>query len=153
MEAVSMEFQVFPENAKVCFDRAAASGLRFRPLLFRLCASIFRDFFCIVLFFVFWTPPLQKVMSAARAASPSMSLMKLIHKVHYVNARSAPVPLPTAYRVLSENPRPDSGKHAFSVIAGAGRSARQKREGFGQGPRQATGGRDLQAGLVVQFTW
>ena len=34
-------FQVFPENGKVRFDCAGASGLRFRPLLFLLCAPIF----------------------------------------------------------------------------------------------------------------
>ena len=40
MDACSFEFQVFPENGKVRFDCAGASGLRFRPQLFLLCASI-----------------------------------------------------------------------------------------------------------------
>ena len=34
MDAFSMEFRVFPENAKMCFDCAGASGLMSRPLLF-----------------------------------------------------------------------------------------------------------------------
>ena len=34
IDAFSMNFQVSPENAKVRFDCAGASGLRFRPLLF-----------------------------------------------------------------------------------------------------------------------
>ena len=34
MDAFSMDFQVFPENAKVRLDFAGASGLRFRLLLF-----------------------------------------------------------------------------------------------------------------------
>ena len=41
MDVFFMIFQVFPENGKVHFDCAGASGLRFRPLLFSLCASIF----------------------------------------------------------------------------------------------------------------
>ena len=41
MDAFLMKFCVFPENAKVRFDCAGASGLRFRPLIFWLRASIF----------------------------------------------------------------------------------------------------------------
>ena len=41
MDVFSMIFQVFPENGKVRFDCAYASGLRFRPLIFWLRASIF----------------------------------------------------------------------------------------------------------------
>ena len=41
MDVFSMIFQVFPENGKVRFDCAGASGLRFRPLIFWLRASIF----------------------------------------------------------------------------------------------------------------
>ena len=40
MDVFSVEFQVFPKNAKVRFDCAGASGLRFRPLIFWLCALI-----------------------------------------------------------------------------------------------------------------
>ena len=40
MNAFLMIFGVLPENAKVRFDCAGASGLRFRPLIFWLCASI-----------------------------------------------------------------------------------------------------------------
>ena len=40
MDACSMDFPVFPENAKVRFDCAGASGLRFRPLRLPLWASI-----------------------------------------------------------------------------------------------------------------
>ena len=45
MDAFSMGFRAFPENAKVRFDCAAASGLRFRPLLFLLCAPNFAFLF------------------------------------------------------------------------------------------------------------
>ena len=55
MDVFSMIFQVFPENGKVRFDCAGASGLRFRPLLFWLCASIFRHLF-LHRFFVFFGP-------------------------------------------------------------------------------------------------
>ena len=41
MDAFPMIFYVFSENAKVRFDCAGASGLRFRPLIFWLCASVF----------------------------------------------------------------------------------------------------------------
>ena len=34
MSKISMGILVFPENAKVRFDCAGASGLRFRPLIF-----------------------------------------------------------------------------------------------------------------------
>ena len=50
-----MNFQVFPENAKVRFDCAGASGLRFRPLIFWLRASIFAVCFLHCFFCVFWT--------------------------------------------------------------------------------------------------
>ena len=45
MGVCSMIFKFFPENGKVHFDCAGASGFRFRPLLFWLCASIFRHVF------------------------------------------------------------------------------------------------------------
>ena len=57
IDVFSMKFLVFPENAKVRVDCAGASGLRFRPLLFWLCASIFRHLF-LHRFFVFFGPPL-----------------------------------------------------------------------------------------------
>ena len=41
MDAFLMVFGVFPEHATVGFDCAGASGLRFRPLIFWLRASIF----------------------------------------------------------------------------------------------------------------
>ena len=55
MDAFSFEFQVFPENGKVRFDCAGASGLRFRPLIFffLLCASIFALLFFALFFEVF----------------------------------------------------------------------------------------------------
>ena len=55
MDVFSMIFQVFPETGKVRFDCAGASGLRFRPLIFWLCASIFALFF-LHCFFVFFGP-------------------------------------------------------------------------------------------------
>ena len=48
-----MYFQVFSENGKVRFDCAGASGLRFRPLIFLLRASIFALPF-LHCFFVFF---------------------------------------------------------------------------------------------------
>ena len=56
MDACSSEFQFFPENAKVRFDCAGARGLRFRPLLFLLCASIFALPFSHRVFEVFELP-------------------------------------------------------------------------------------------------
>ena len=53
MDVFSMIFQVFPENGKVRFDCAAASGLRFRPLIFWLRASIFAVRFLHCFFEVF----------------------------------------------------------------------------------------------------
>ena len=50
MDAFPMIFKVFLENAKGRFDCAGARGLRFSPLNFWLCASIFA-----LLFSVFWT--------------------------------------------------------------------------------------------------
>ena len=41
MDAFLMIFTVFLVNAKGRFDFAGASGFRFRPLIFWLCASIF----------------------------------------------------------------------------------------------------------------
>ena len=58
-KAFSMIFRVFPENAKVRFDCAGASGLRFRPLIFWLRASIFVVRFLHSLFVFFgpsWGP-------------------------------------------------------------------------------------------------
>ena len=56
MDAFSLEFKVFPEHGKLRFDCAGASGLRFRPLLFLLCASIFALPFLHCFFEVFVTP-------------------------------------------------------------------------------------------------
>ena len=60
MDAFPVIFEVFLENARVRFDFAGASGLRFRPLIFWLRASIFAVRF-LPRFFVFfrpsWGPP------------------------------------------------------------------------------------------------
>ena len=59
MDAFLMIFGVSPENAKVRFDCAGASGLRFRPLIFWLRASIFAVRFLHRLFVFFglsWGP-------------------------------------------------------------------------------------------------
>ena len=71
IDVFSMIFQVFPENAKVRFDCAGASGLRFRPLIFWLRASIFAVRFLHGFFEVFG-PSLggQKVRSAREAGPP-----------------------------------------------------------------------------------
>ena len=52
MDAFPMIFGVFLESAKVRFDSAGASGLRFSPLIFWLCAS----FLFALIFCVFWIP-------------------------------------------------------------------------------------------------
>ena len=54
-DVFSMILQVFPENGKVRFDCAGASGLRFRPLIFWFRASIFAVRF-LPRFFVFFGP-------------------------------------------------------------------------------------------------
>ena len=56
MDVFSIIFQVFPENGKVRFDCAGASGLRFRPLIFWLRASIFAVRFLHRFFDVFGLP-------------------------------------------------------------------------------------------------
>ena len=56
MDAFPVVFEVFPENAKVRFDCAGASGLRFRPLIFLLRASIFAFSFLHRFFKVFGPP-------------------------------------------------------------------------------------------------
>ena len=71
MDAFSMEFHVFPENAKMRFDYAGASRLRFRPLLFLLCASIFAHLFLHRFFKVFGPPcEAKKVSSVGKAGPP-----------------------------------------------------------------------------------
>ena len=56
MDVFLVIFRVFPENAKVRFDCAGASGLRFRPLIFWLRASIFALLFLHCFFKVFGPP-------------------------------------------------------------------------------------------------
>ena len=70
MDAFPMEFQVFPENAKVRFDFAGASGLEFRPLLFLLCASIFAPLFLHRFFGVFGAFPGVGVGGSAPEPAP-----------------------------------------------------------------------------------
>ena len=70
MDVFSMIVQVFPENGKVRFDCAGASGLRFRPLIFWLCALIFALLF-LHRFFVFFGPPWEtRFLGSAREAGP-----------------------------------------------------------------------------------
>ena len=121
-----MEFRIFPESDKQCLDCAGAGGLGFRALIFCLFASTFAHPFCdrFCMFFGGF---------GGRGGHPLL----LFNKAHsesslYHCARSAPGLLLTAERVLSENPRPDSGKHAFSVIEGAVKSRAIKGEGFGE---------------------
>ena len=56
MDVFSMIFYVFRENAKVRFDCAGANGLRFRPLIFWLCAFILALLFLHCFFDVFGLP-------------------------------------------------------------------------------------------------
>ena len=58
MDVFSKEFQGFPENGKVSFDCAGASGLRFMPFIFSLCALTFAHHFSDC-FFIFFGPPLD----------------------------------------------------------------------------------------------
>ena len=75
MDVFSLIFQVFPENAKVRFDCAGASGLRFRPLIFWLRAFIFAIRFLLG-FFVFFLDlpggpdPCVQARSALEAGPP-----------------------------------------------------------------------------------
>ena len=64
------DFQVFPENGKVRFDCAGASGLRFRPLIFWLRASIFAVRFLHRFFEVFWSPLGVHFKGSAAALAP-----------------------------------------------------------------------------------
>ena len=90
MDAFPMIFEVFPENAKVRFDYAGASGLRFRPLIFWLCASIFAFRFLHRFFEVFEPPRGPQIIRAAAEAGgrrPAAGgrrscLIQLIHNVH-----------------------------------------------------------------------
>ena len=74
MDAFLMIFGVSPENAKVRFDCAGASGLRFSPMIFWLCASIFALGFLHCFFQGFWTsqgtPKYPKISSSASEAGP-----------------------------------------------------------------------------------
>ena len=70
MDVFSMIFQVFPENGKVRFDCAGVSGLRFRPLLFWLCASIVRLLFLHRFFEVFGLPRILEIKGSAVEAGP-----------------------------------------------------------------------------------
>ena len=71
MDAFLMIVGVFPENAKVRFDCAGASGLRFRPLIFWLRASLFALPF-LHRFFAVFGPSLGARLdgSAAEPAPP-----------------------------------------------------------------------------------
>jgi hypothetical protein len=63
MDAFSMEFRAFPENGKVRFDCAGASGLRFRPFILSLCASTLAPPFYHRFFIDFgtsWEPSLTR---------------------------------------------------------------------------------------------
>ena len=62
MDVFSMIFQVFPENGKVRFDCAGASGLRFRPLMFWLCAAIFASFVFASFFYAFSTSLADQIL-------------------------------------------------------------------------------------------
>ena len=70
MDVFSMIFQVFPENGKVRFDCAGASGLRFRPLIFWLRASIFAVRFLHLFFEVFGLPRGPQNHGSAGEAGP-----------------------------------------------------------------------------------
>ena len=70
MDIFSMNFLVFPENGKVRFDCAGASGLRFRPLLVLLCASIFALLFLRCFFIVFGSPLVLVFNGSAAEPAP-----------------------------------------------------------------------------------
>ena len=70
MDAFRMIFLVFPETAKVRFDCAGASGLRFRPLILWLRASIFAFLFLHRFFQVFGPPRGARLDGSAAQAGP-----------------------------------------------------------------------------------
>ena len=70
MDVFSMICQVFPENGKVRFDCAGASGLRFRPLIFWLRASILALPFLHRFFEVFGRPRILEIKGSAVEAGP-----------------------------------------------------------------------------------
>ena len=71
MNVFSMDFRVFLKNAKVRFDCAGASGLRFRPLIVWLRAFFFALLFLHRFLKVFGSPcELKKVSSAGEAGPP-----------------------------------------------------------------------------------
>ena len=70
MDAFPMIFLGFSENAKVRFDCASASGLRFRPLIFWLRTSIFAVRFLHCFFEVFGLPRGPQNHGSAREAGP-----------------------------------------------------------------------------------
>ena len=70
MDAFSFGFQVFSENGKVRFDCAGASGSRFRPLLFLLCASIFALPFLRCFLGVFGSPLVLVFEGSAAQPTP-----------------------------------------------------------------------------------
>ena len=70
MDVFSMIFRFFPENGKVRFDCAGASGLRFRPLIFWLCASTFALPFLHRFFEVFGPSLGPQIIRLAAEAGP-----------------------------------------------------------------------------------
>ena len=65
-----MKIQVFSENGKVRFDCAGASGLRFGPLIFWLCASILAHLFSHRFFMLFGPPWRPRFKGSAEEAGP-----------------------------------------------------------------------------------
>ena len=70
MDAFPRIFGVFLENAKVRFDCAGASGLRFMHLILWLCASIFALRFLHCFFEVFGLPRGPQIKGSAAAPAP-----------------------------------------------------------------------------------
>ena len=70
MDVFSMIFEVCPENGKVRFDCAGASGLKFRPLIFWLRASIFALPFSHCFLKVFGSSLGARLYGSAAARAP-----------------------------------------------------------------------------------
>ena len=70
MDVFSMIFRFFPEKGKVRFDCAGPTGLRFRPLIFWLRASIFALPFLHRFLEVFGRPRILEIKGSAAQAGP-----------------------------------------------------------------------------------
>ena len=101
MDVFSLELRVFPETEKLRFDCAGASALRYRPLIFSLCASTFTLPFLHHFLMVFRCSLGIQIHDPKGVGDTGGSSLLQLTKAHsesslYHRARSAPALLPTA---------------------------------------------------------